>query len=441
MTGAGYGDTYILKLDNGGNYIWAKRYGSTGADWPDAISVDASGNILVCGFFYGTVDFDPGAGNFSLTAASTSAYDACLLKLNAAGDFQWAMRFGGPSSDVISDVLSDAAGNVYAAGYFSGTAVDFNPGPGVFNMDSILRNDAFLMKLSPSGSLIWAKDLTANSASGNEGATDMAFDPAGNICVTGYFDSTADFDPGPGNLTMATQGQYDVFISKLDTGGNLLWAKAFGGKNRSTPEGIAIDRTGAIFISGDFSDTLDFDPGPGTSFAISRDNSSDVFVTKLDGAGNHIWGTSFGGADYDLNEAIALSGSGAIYLVGEFRDTCDFDPEAGTNLQVSRGDYDGYLMKLRDRHISTVGIAQSPILPAIRLYPNPTAGTATLGSDVTLSNPVFRLQNISGHLLREWRPGSGSTFGISLQDYPPGVYMLNVDDATSGAQHFRLIRQ
>jgi len=198
-------------------------FGSTGADYATSVAVDGSGNIYTVGFFNGTVDFDPGAGTSYL--ASTGADDVFVLKLSSTGDFVWARGFGGANSDYASSVTVDGAGNVLAAGYFSGT-VDFDPGAGTTNLSSVGGVDVFVSKFSSTGDFVWARGFGgANSDSANS----VAVDGAGNVLAAGYFSGTVDFDPGAGTTNLTSAGGADAFVSKLSSSGHLVWVSAFGG--------------------------------------------------------------------------------------------------------------------------------------------------------------------------------------------------------------------
>ncbi|MCH8890811.1 MAG: hypothetical protein IH827_07025, partial [Myxococcales bacterium] len=92
----------------------------------------------------------------------------------------------------------------------------------------------------------------------------MAVDAAGNVYTTGFFLGTADFDPGPGTFNLTSAGSVDVFVQKLDTAGNPVWAVGMGGTGTDQGLGVAVDGAGNVYTSGFFQGTADFDPGPGT---------------------------------------------------------------------------------------------------------------------------------------------------------------------------------
>jgi hypothetical protein len=125
LTPATGGGFFISKLDNNGNFIWAKTFGGAASGVADTgdMALDASGNIFITGAVYGTSDFDPGPGTITLASAGSSDIFICKLTIN--GDFVWANLFGAGSGDYASTIDTDGSGNIYTAGVFNGT-VDFD---------------------------------------------------------------------------------------------------------------------------------------------------------------------------------------------------------------------------------------------------------------------------------------------------------------------------
>ena len=276
LTANGSMDIYISKLDASGNFVWAKNIGGTGADEGPSIRLDATGNILITGYFNNTVDFNPGTGTENITAVGSS--DIFVLKLDVLGDFVWAKSFGGTSSNKGTSIDFDANGNVYTTGYFQGT-VDFDPGTGTSNITSVGNNDSFISKLDASGNLIWVKRIGGNI--GNEKGTAIRVDEFENVYTTGIYDGFVDFDPGAGSYMLSSFiGSQDIYISKLDASGDFVWAKSLGSAGYDLSTSIDVDAMGSVYLTGNFVANMDFDPGTGTS-TLSTNGNSDVFILKL----------------------------------------------------------------------------------------------------------------------------------------------------------------
>ncbi len=130
---------------------WLHNVGGTNNDGVLSIVKDASDNVYSTGYFSGTVDFDPGAGVSNLTSAG--AYDIFIKKNDINGNLLWAKRIGAVNNDVAFDLELDPVNNVYLTGYFQGTAVDFDPGVGAANLNSLGSSNAgiFVLKLDLNG--------------------------------------------------------------------------------------------------------------------------------------------------------------------------------------------------------------------------------------------------------------------------------------------------
>lgn len=335
----GFFDIFIQKTDAAGNFLWARTVGGIGIDGGFSITVDDLGNVYTTGFFEGTVDFDPGAGTANLV--SNGDVDVFVLKLDAAGNFLWAKNFGGASSDEGKSIAVDGSGNVYTTGNFA-SSVDFDPGVDTTSLSANGVNDIFIQKMDAGGNFLWAKVFGSVQ---DDQSSSIVIDDFGNIYATGFFRSTVDFDPGAGVTSFTSNGGFDCFVQKMDTTGNFLWAKTFGGSDSDNGASIAADGFGNVYISGVFVGTVDFDPGVGTT-NLTSNGSVDCFVQKLDATGNFLWAKAFGGSDGESFCHLASDDFGNVYTTGAFLGTVDFDPGAGTNNLSSMGSNDVYVQKL-----------------------------------------------------------------------------------------------
>jgi len=168
----------------------------------------------------------------------------------------------------------------------------------------------------------------------NEIGNSIAIDASGNVCTTGFFSTSADFDPGAASFSLTSQGAGDAFISKLDASGNFVWAKQLGGTANDVGNGLAIDATGNIYSGGYFFNGGDFDPGAST-YSLTSKGVGDIYISKLDASGNFVWAKGMGGPKDDFAHALAIDIAGNVYTTGFFADTADFDPGIGTFTLVS----------------------------------------------------------------------------------------------------------
>ena len=219
---------------------WAVSMGAGSSDFGKSIVVDESGNTYVTGDFTDTVDFDPGPEVYNLVAQGN--FEIYILKLDVNGDFVWAKRIGGANEDKVWSIVFDDFGDIIITGNFTDT-VDFDPGENVFNLTAIGMRDSFVTKLDIDGNLIWAKQMGGSRwAIGNSIITDSE----GNIYNTGRFWETVDFNPGSEVYNLTSEGESDIYISKLDSNGNFIWAKQVGGISWDRSDHIAMDDFGDL---------------------------------------------------------------------------------------------------------------------------------------------------------------------------------------------------
>jgi len=250
---------------------------------------------------------------------------------------------GGTLGDQSRRVKIDKDGNVYTTGYFQGS-VDFDPGPGVATLTASDR-DVFISKLDSSGNFLWAKRL--GDKGGNTGDV-ITFDSIGNIYIGGNFSGTVDFNLGEGAANLTSLKKQDAFILKLDPFGNYLWAKRFGGVNDSAGDdgvsGIAVDVYGNVFATGRFTGSVDF--GSSTQTAIRTASGDDVYIVKLNSAGDFQWVNSYGGVGKDEGLSIALDSTGKVYTAGSFSLSVDFDPTSVNDTITAANGEDAFILKL-----------------------------------------------------------------------------------------------
>ncbi len=344
------GDAFISKLDAAGNFVWAKQVGGTGEDALNAITRDNMGNMYFTGFFQGTVDFDPALPTFTLTADGN--WSAFVLKLNTAGNFIWASQLNAVSNGFgdmakAAALVTDVAGNVYLTGNYQGT-VDFDPGPNIDTLSSVLMPpfntssvDVFISKLDAFGNFVWAKTLGSNTI---DYGRSISLDALNGLFLTGSFYQTIDFDPGPGTYTIASNGNDDAFVLKLDINGNFAWAHGLGSVNTDAGISVATDIAGNSYITGSGTGPVDFDPGPGT-YTIA--GLSGLFIEKLDYSGNFVWAKTVSGTQYATPWHLHIDALENIFITGLFKGTLDFDPGPGVaNLTAGGGYFDYFILKL-----------------------------------------------------------------------------------------------
>jgi hypothetical protein len=314
-TYGGSGDIFVAKFNpSGSELIYSTFIGGNSFDTPFDIAVDSSGNACITGTTEST--------NFPLAGAIQTSLggntDSFVAKLNAGGSaLVFSTYLGGASGDTALGIATDPSGNIYVTG-------------GTFSANFPLRlplqgalsgiSDIFVTKFTPSGSLSYSTYLGGNnSLSGNgslERGEGIAVDSAGVAYVTG--DTTSTNFPLR-NAIQATHrgGSADAFITALNsTGSALVFSTFLGGTGVDSGDGIALDPSGNIYISG-LTRSTDFplaNPFQSTNRSVGVFNN-ELFVARLTPGGAALAYSSYlGGSSNDLNSAIAVDPSGNAYI-------------------------------------------------------------------------------------------------------------------------------
>lgn len=416
LTSSGGMDAFVLKLDTSGNFLWAKTFGGTGLDVIYSMAVDPSGNIFSTGHFSGTVDFDPGSGTTILTTPGEFTNNTFVHKMDADGNFQWVKSFFGGANWGTS-INIDSAGSIYTTGMLTGES-DFDPGTGTELLNSNFAHGTYVQKMDSSGNFLWARSF---AGSYNLHHSSSVVDGSGNVYTTGSFDFPADFDPGPETETLTSGGNNDVFIQKMDSSGNFLWAKSFGGVCEFCADGghaIVVDAVGNIYTGGFFSGVADFDPGNGT-VNLTAVGNWDIFIQKLNANGEFIWARTFGGTERDTGLDLDIDHSGSIYTTGYFTGTVDFDSGSGTENHTSVGGWDIFVQKLSQPPLNLDEIDTFDLT----LYPNPVQNIL----NISMNQPITSIAIIGmdGRLYHKQNLNS-KIIQINLNNLPKGVYVVRI---------------
>ena len=320
----------------------AFSFGGSLLDWPLDLETDASGNVYVCGYYWNTVDFDPGLGVVSST--SNGGDDAFVAKYDANGNLLWVRTFGAGSGDRANGLSVDQNGNVLVTGRFVGT-VTF-PGNNVLTtFNSGVNIDAYVLKLDSNGNFLDVIQIGGNS--GFADGRDIEFTPDGNFFyLTGVFAGLIDADGSATNINLQASALQDVFVGLYDSGLDVSWAvHPQGAAGNEIPVRLKYAGFGQIYITGTYDAQTDFDPSS-TTVNIGNSGGLDVFVLKLDGNGDYVWARGFGGSSNDSPFDLDLDNFNNVVTVGQFMGTADMDPSASFDNITSNGVTDGFMHRI-----------------------------------------------------------------------------------------------
>ncbi|TFG17450.1 MAG: hypothetical protein EU531_03370 [Promethearchaeota archaeon] len=262
--GAGIYDIFLIKYKFEHKETipaeWFITWGGGASDEGQAVAIDSLGDIYLAGF---------------CSSFGEGVDDLCLVKYDDSGIQLWNRTLGGFSSDHCYAMDLDSLGNIYIGGY-----------TGSFSQGT--SRDMILAKYTSSGDLDWYR--TWGSSDNYDGCFGITVDSSDKIYVAG----TTDVDP-------SESINYDYFLIKYNSEGDILWEEIWGTDNIETCSGISLDAVGNIYVAGDA-----YNPGM----------KYDFNVVKFDASGNYQWDTSWGGNDDDKCEDIAIDSDGNIYLGG-----------------------------------------------------------------------------------------------------------------------------
>ncbi len=306
---------------------WAKKFTAPNAnDAGKCITSDANGNIYLAGDFKSdTLTW----GATQLTNFNTGTLDIAFAKCDASGNLLWAKTFGNSKDDWMDDICVDPDGNLLLTGTFTSDSLTFG-NLTIYNTSGTNLTNLFVAKFDAHGNEIWAKSY---GGTWSETAGGITTNAAGSIFITGSFTgSTVNF----GGITLNSVGNSDVLIAKLDSAGNVQWAKGFGSTSGDGGTGIATDAQGNVLVTGaNAVKPITFD-----TVALN----GDVFLVKLDPNGNLLWAREGVASDNQMVYTMDLTIDDAdnATMVGSFASpTLTF----GSHVVNSAGDYDIFIAK------------------------------------------------------------------------------------------------
>ena len=358
-------------------FAWAQSLGGSSNDFSaggNGIVTDALGNIYTVGWFSGTADF----GGTRLT--STNYSDISLVKLSRDGKVMWTRQIGAKLGASGYGIAMDINQNVYITGTIGSNAYFGN-----LTVTNSSTTTAFVAKYDDGGDCIWATALSPAAHTTSLGNS-IAIDDFGNAYLTGSFAGKIVI----GGTNVFSSGGFDIFIAKLDSSGRLQWFQRAGGSGFDYGWGIAVDRAGNAFVTGQFAGTVRFgtlnvtsynnsdaafvaklnpdgdflwvrSPNSGYGRAVAVDflgnccvcgtfgestnllsnGLQDVYIAKFSPDGNPIWERNGGGAQYDVGYGVAVDSLGNICVTGNFSGTATF----GSTNVTSRGNSDIFVAK------------------------------------------------------------------------------------------------
>ncbi len=336
-------DIFIAKYDESGNYIWSKAIGGNEEEVSSTLAIDSDGNVFISGYFRGNIDFDPSPSMEIHNAVNMD--NLYIAKYDSSGNYLWAHSFDNFFYQKGRSIEIDSNNDVYLSGYIE-DVIDFDPSSSTAELNSNGKQDVFVAKYDGSGNYLWA--FNVGDWQSDEGFS-ICLDDNGSLFSTGFFSETPDFDPSTSNVSNQTSViDKSMFVAEYDViDGSYINSYTVEDGNGFSDRGTSVttDSSGHIYVLGDFSKIVDFDPSAGQSY-LSSNGNNDIFLVKYDSGGNFMWVKNIGDAySNDVGNCINFDGDNHIYITGGYRGTVDFDPSSSTLNLSSSGSYDVFLSK------------------------------------------------------------------------------------------------
>ncbi len=310
-------------------------YGISGADietWPTV--TDRGGNVFLSGIITGWAD-SAAFGPYRLF--NPYHYTQMVIaKVDSSGNYQWAIGSQGTNVFPVS-MATDQDGNLFLLGKYENLHCIIGSDTLTDTFHSVM---CFLVKITPSGAVAWARNVAPQSNGGG-----LGIDSTGSVYVSGSFytagisiGGTTLLNTDPAGGTSGYGGSADVYIAKFDSLGNTLWARSFGGDTTDYPRAMAVSGNGTIYISGHFcSPTLH--AGTHTLTNASSAGTRANFLVRFDSNGNCDWMRGMN-EHIDVG-AMATNSRESIFMAGSI-DTSIVD---GVHYLYHQGRLDAYLAK------------------------------------------------------------------------------------------------
>ena len=416
LTSSGAEDIFVLKLNEEGDFIWAKSMGGEGYEEPvsvgiDSVGIDGNNNVYVAGYFSSPGDYDPGEDEYILN--SNGSLDAFIVKLGESGGFLWAGNLGGTESDLCLGMDVDVNGDVYFSGSFNGSA-DFDISEGVAEYTSLGNSDAYVTKLDATGEHVYTATI---GGTGSVISWDLALDGNGNVYVVGGF--LGEFETGISEPVISGLGSENVFVSKINSLGTISWSACLLGDQFGNAYDVNTDPSGRVILAGYFADEIDFDPTEG-EFVLSKESTEpfDAFVARFHSDGTLDYAANFGGSNFVEHHGVDTDAEGNVYLASAFQSTVDIDPFEGVDTVTAIDFRDSYIIKLIDN--GAVGLSETK-WERLMIYPNPATNHIRVQQSF---GSMYRIFDMMGKVVHH---GVISSPIVDIDQLPRGVYVIQVE--------------
>ena len=343
----GPADAFIVKFDNNGIRQWGTYLGGNNWDFSQYCTTDSFGNAFLIGSTMSAAGISTPT---SYQPALGGIRDGFAAKFDGNGTLLWSTYFGGPASEYIRSGATDATGNLFLVGNSSSSAGIATPG----SYQSVLNGaeDAILVKFDSSGVLQWG---TYFGGPGNEDAFGCTVDSDSNVYLVGKTNSASGIST-PGSHQPTYQGGGDAFVAKFSNAGNRKWSTYFGGSSIDGAVDCKTDEDNTLYVTGNTGSSSGI-----SSFGCHQQTlagQNDVYLAKLDSAGNLQWCTYYGGTSDDFSFSCGVDAANMVYLAGAGFSASSIATPGSHQTTYGGGSYDNFLVKFRQCRLDTITISE-----------------------------------------------------------------------------------
>lgn len=316
------------------NLIYNSYYGGNEADEARSIAIDKDDNFYIFGY---TLSTDLSTNSNSFQDSLKGSFDAFVTKFDSSGNHVWTTYLGGSNVEIAATIKITYDNKLILLGYTNSN--DFPTTPGAYQTSNAGQYDVFVTKIDTSGQLIWS---TLFGGMGGELGIDLSIDLNNNLLVGGQTNSS-NFPFTSGAFQPLPLGSNDAFVAKFNSNGQLIWASCYGGTSIEDAHAITSDYENNVIITG-MSNSNDLTI---SANALQSNNNGffDIYIAKFSSNGNFLWGTYFGGSNYDDIYGVQSDSSNNLYFAG-LTSSVDFETTPNAFQTIKNNGTDACIFKL-----------------------------------------------------------------------------------------------
>ncbi len=391
--GPAQGDYWICKMDTSGTILWDKTFGGVVSEADVNIVQLTGGDYVVAGKSNSIVGWDKTVANFG-------TFNIWIVKFDSLGNKLWDKVYGGSAGEALPTLMSEADGG------FVMSAVTQSPVSGTITQPGIGGQDYYLTKIDSGGNVVWDKRYGGIS---------------GDVCYASIKTNDGGFllggntgSPVSGDITEPSRGSGDIWLIKTDSLGNKQWEKRYGGNKNDRIDELAKAPGGGYWFSGiTYSDS---------SYEVSENvygGPQDYWIVKIDSVGNKLWDKQFGGDGGEYKTSFIVMPDSSIFLAGT-----SFDGQSAVKIDTSKGDGDIWIVHFKYSDVGTGLQENNNNSNGVKVWPNPATNQINIKCSNTTEKATLTMYDQTGQLVYKKERVLLNT-QVNISQLTKGVYYLN----------------